>query len=395
MRKIGSVLLPALLSSVPAMAAIQPAKWYTADGVGIVPSIEVVGLYDSNLTNRESDQIASWGTIVSPAISAISEQQKSAYYASYRLVWGDYADSSEDNFLDHQFRLTGDWKFSVRHRLNLRYDFQRNHDQRGEGISSGVGGTIDEPVRYRLNGLRGIYDFGAASATGQLELEANLRRIDYENFRDFTQYRDRNALGANARFFYRLSSATRVLAELGALSSDYQQQPTGDASRDFNDLLGFVGADWELSGKTKGRAKLGWQQRKFDQGEREQFSGLSWSLAADWSPRSYSHLSLEGGRQAKAPDQGGDIIDNSKLSFDWEHYWLDRLVTDLSLAYSNDDYLGLERKDTVYEGRIGIRYQFRRWLEVSLWQLWRDKDSNQSGVSYDKQVTSLKIRMSL
>ncbi|GAB1623939.1 exopolysaccharide biosynthesis beta-barrel protein VpsM [Agarivorans albus] len=395
MRKIGIILLPALAIAGPSLANMQPAKWYSADGVGVVPSIEVLGLYDSNLTNSNTDQISSWGTIVSPAITAISEQEKSTYYAAYRLVWGEYFDSSEDNFLDHHLRVNGEWEFSARQRAKLRYDFRRDHDQRGEGISSGVGGVIDEPVQYNLHWLHGLYGFGARSATAQIELEANARQLDYQNFRDVTQYRDRNAFDGSARFFYRVSSATRLLAELKAGKSDYKTIEPNTPSRDFNDLLGFIGGDWAITGKTKGRAKIGWQQRDFKEGEREKFSDLSWSLAADWSPRTYSTFSVEGGRQAKAPEQGGDVIDNTNITLDWEHYWQERLATTFTVGYDNNDYVGVERQDKIYEGRVGVSYQFRRWLEISLWQLWRDKDSTLQAVTYDKQVTSLKLRLSL
>ncbi|GDY26969.1 MULTISPECIES: outer membrane beta-barrel protein [unclassified Agarivorans] len=395
MRKIGIILLPTLAIAGQSLAAMQPAKWYSADGVGVVPSVEVLGLYDSNLTNSNKDQISSWGTIVSPAIAAISEQDKSAYYAAYRLVWGEYFDSSEDNFVDHHLRLNGQWDFSARHRADLRYDFRRNHEQRGEGISSGLGNAIDEPVQYNLHWLHGLYGYGVKSATAQLEFEANARRLDYQNFRETTQYRDRNLLDGSARFFYRVSSATRLLAELKAAQSDYKTTEANTANRDFNDLLAYAGGDWAVTGKTKGRVKVGWQQRQFKEGEREDFSDLSWSIAADWSPRSYSTFSLEGGRQAKAPEQDGDVIDNTNINLDWEHYWQERLATYFTVAYDNNDYVGITRQDKIYEGRIGVSYQFRRWLEISLWQLWRDKDSTLEAVTYDKQVTSLKLRLSL
>ncbi|MGY5451568.1 outer membrane beta-barrel protein [Agarivorans sp. MS3-6] len=395
MRKIGIVLLPALAMAGHALAAMQPAQWYSADGVGVMPSIEVLGLYDSNLTNTNDDKVSSWGTIVSPAIALLSERDTSRYYAGYRLEWAEYFDSPEDNFVDHHLQLNGDWEFSARHRGQLSYDFKRTHDQRGDGISAGLGGVIDEPVQYNLNHFHGLYGYGALSASAQIELEANARQLDYVNFRDVTQYRDRKAIDGSVRFFYRVSSATRLLAELEALQSDYKTTEPNTDSRDFNDLFAYVGGDWAVTGKTKGRAKIGWQERKFKEGSRDKFADLSWSIAADWSPRTYSTVSLEGGRKAKAPEQGGDIIDNTNIKLDWQHYWQERLLTYVTFGYDDDDYLGITRQDKTYEGRIGVSYQFRRWLEISLWQLWRDKDSTVEAVSYDKQVTSLKLRLSL
>ena len=110
---------------------------------------------------------------------------------------------------------------------------------------------------------------------------------------------------------------------------------------------------------------------------------------------SYSVLSLETSRKAKDPNVQGDYISESQYGLNWRHEWNEKLATTVNYNYMREKYTGIDRLDKSNNFYTDVSYEFKRWLDVSLYLRYTDQDSTNSNVIYDKNVIGLDFTFSL
>ncbi|MDW1913066.1 outer membrane beta-barrel protein, partial [Vibrio sp. 707] len=167
------------------------------------------------------------------------------------------------------------------------------------------------------------------------------------------------------------------------------------ASKDSDTGFYYTGAEWEISGKTQGIARLGYQVKDFDSEQRETFKGFSWDIGFEWLPQEQTLVTVKTTQAAVNPDQDGDYNLQTRYRLDIKHDWNSYLATRLGGIYQEDDYTGITRNDERYTLSAGVDYQIRRWIQLKAdWQ-YQDKTSNRSGYSYDQNVWTLSAQFSL
>ncbi|MEJ2764626.1 outer membrane beta-barrel protein [Photobacterium sp. MCCC 1A19761] len=392
--------LTLLVISPLAMAVISPAAYVTESGIEITPVIATSIQHDDNITNEnESDnKISSMLFELEPSIFVKATHGDNYYYADYILTNGNYFSSSEDNYLDHQLDFISELNINQRNRLYLAYEFDRLHEARGTGISEGISSTtdgFDEPIEYSAHYLHANYAYGSEGAKGQIVGSVGYYDRSYENFREVTQFRDYDENHYGAAFYYRMASSTRLFVDIRREDRRYQTIAPQQPSLDNDVTYYYVGAEWDITGKTSGIAKFGLQDKRFRDGNRSDFRGNSWDVKLSWSPRQYSTLSLSALQQAKDPDQAGDYVKETAYTFGWQHFWRERFYTDLTYTHSDESYTGVNRDDTTRTWQISASYDMRRWLSFTLGWDYSDRTSSQPGIDSNKQIWSLTATLSL
>ncbi|MBD1388606.1 outer membrane beta-barrel protein [Neiella sp. HB171785] len=381
--------------SISATADYQPASFDIAEGLKFQPQLSIINGYDDNTAHSANDEVDSWFTVVNPQLSLKAGDPLSHFALSYQLNHARYHSSDEDDYTDHKFTSKWHHELTSQHRLTLNYDYIRDHEDRGTGISEGQGNSLDEVVERELRNASLVYGFGVSDARFNVDLRLVYDSKEYRNYRQQSMFRDFDTVTGGSTLYWRLGPKTSLLLDLSRSETEYDRQASGESNRDSTDQTYHLGVRWQATGKTTGIVKLGYSDRDYDDAARADFSGLTWSVGAEWLPKSYSKFIIESGRRAKDPDTLGDYVKETNAALRWEHGWSERLTTIIGAKYIDEEFTGLDRDDDYVAGQLGLRYDWRRWLRTDLNYQYSDQDSNIDSLSYDKSTYWLTLRAAL
>ncbi|GAA4890836.1 outer membrane beta-barrel protein [Ferrimonas pelagia] len=384
MRQVFGICLWLLATFVSA-SEFEPAKIELKERLFFRPTLELELGHDDNLLNTGGDSLSSSFMRVSPDLWLTWGRRISHIRTHYQLDATSYFDSSADNYVDHLFDVIGHHEFTARHRIDGEYQYQRGHEERGTGLAEFV--VLAEPIEYSKHRVELGYGFGAEAAKMQIGVKLGFEDRKYENFRrDLTEYRDYDDVSYGADVSWRLGQRTSLLFDGRYSDRRYDRINPLGSSRDSSTLRFLTGVSWEASGKTEGRVTFGLEEKNFDDGNREDFSGFSWDVGVIWRPRSYSTVELSSARAAKDPFTAGDYVAESVYQLGWTHYWRERIATQLDYRFENDDYTGVSREDDIHSVHFGVIYEFRRWLKFEPYIHYYDRSSSRAldAINYDK-----------
>ncbi|MCE0557086.1 outer membrane beta-barrel protein [Motilimonas sp. E26] len=375
------------------MAEVTPNPYVTESGIEVLPFVNVELKHDDNVANVGRNEKSSWANVIDPGVMVKMNPGNNEYILLYRLSQGNYFSSHNDDYTDHLLRLSGNWEFNERNRAGLLYNFNATHEERGTGISDGAGNALDEVIRYKTNYANAHYGFGGMDATGRLQFNLGYFDKSYSNFRGITQFRDFDEMRYGGAFYYRVAPKTSLIFELLKNDKRYDAVDTTGISRDSDDHFAYIGTTWDTTATITGVAKVGYQNKDFKTSNRESFDGFSWDVGLTWQAKEYSKFDFATRYKAKDPDQFGDYIEELYYLAAWQHYWLERLSSNVSWSYIQDDYSGSARKDDTDEYQISLNYDLRRWLQIGLGYRVTQKDSTAANIGYDKNVFSISVNM--
>lgn len=392
--------------AAPNVFALDSEPYRTESGIEITPYFATSYGYDDNITQvSESAQKTSSSLIeITPAISMKAERGENTFAASYALTSGIYTQSSQDNYLDHRFRSDNFLRFNSRNGLALNYSYMYLHEQRGSGISEGdnASNAIDEPLNYDSHDVNSTYVYGSENAKGRLEGSLGYGNRIYKNFRYFepaptqsTRFNDYDEKRYAAIFYYQAMPNTELITDISKYDRRYKHSPLSGSSQDSDTLFYYLGAKWDISGKTNGTIKLGLQDKKFIDTNTKGFKGFSWSAELEWTPKEYSTVTAITSQAAKDPDQDGDYIEEQLFQLGWKHYWSPKVYSHINLAYRDESYVGVNRDEETQFGSLSVGYEVRRWFEFSMNWKNTDKESSFSDYGYKQNYWGINANVTL
>lgn len=378
--------------AVSPVSALQPAM-VDMGPFKVVPQLSVNTGYDDNLFLTENQEKESWVTILTPSVQFIAQDGPNKYTVSYALAKGVYHDSTDDNFLDHNLAAEANLEFNGRNALDVRAGFVRGHESRGTGLNQGNNALFNpKPVKYEERSLDARYTYGAEDAQGRVELAAGYDNREYVSFREQNAARDRATGQVGATFYYRVAPKTQALFEIRRKRVDYDLI---SSPLDSTETTYLAGATWEATAKTTGSVKIGQTDKDFERSTVEGNNDVHWEVSLDWSPRTYSTVSLVTSKKPEETDSNGTYIDRTGLRLSWEHEWTSFVSSEIAVARLNSDYFGSTREDDEDAFTVRLNYNMRRWLDLGLNYAYSDRDSNFSGLIYDKNTIYLSVDVAL
>ncbi|KKD58268.1 capsular biosynthesis protein CpsB [Grimontia sp. AD028] len=397
-------LLFCFVGAIPVSAlAIEPFPYQTEDGIDIIPTLEINAGHDDNVRRTETNPVGSAMYRISPKVMAQFETRRSAYQLDYTLDAVSFTDSSEDNYVNHNLHGYGFWLFDIRHRLHLDYKYSVTSEARGTGLTEGSSLRVDEPLRFRRHDAYARYVYGAAGAPGRLVGIIGFEAKDYDEevfvrtngVTVDTKFYNWDQPYIAGEFYYAVSSYFHAVTVFNHEIRSYDHVFTGPGgTRDSNNTALYGGLDWDVTGKTQGRLLLGFQNKDFKSGQRENFQGFSWKLNLSWKPTDYSEFRLEGLDFARDPNLEADYVKDRSIKIDWEHKWTPLVTTTASARYGTNDYPGI-REDDDSQFDVSATYSIARWWDVSAGIGWFERDSTQPGYSYDQTRFFIGMEVSL
>ena len=399
-KRTKSIIAMSVICATPTLYA-QEAGRIQAGQFDLIPSFSSSMSYVDNVAYARDDdpKIYSWRATLSPELIAATKIDGNPFQIGYRLERGVYFSSDSDDYTDHFVEASGDFELNSRHRVNAVAQYEDGHEDRGTGFSLGLGTAITTPDRYKSTYLGGEYMYGAATSDGLITLKANRETLDYDRSEQAYLIRDRVKNKVGAELGYRVGSATTAVLDVTQTYVRYDNQ-TGIETRDSDETRILLGVTWESTAATTGFAKVGYKEKDFESATRSTFYGTDWEVGVEWQPVSYSTFRFSTNADTRETNGEGNFIRGRDYTASWNHEWLNRLSSSVSIARETNEYVlddeGIEnRDDELMRYSASLNYQARRYLSFSLFYQLADRDSNREAIGYDRNVVGLSAEVTL
>ncbi|MCM2681440.1 outer membrane beta-barrel protein [Echinimonas agarilytica] len=355
---------------------------------GVSGSIAFSAGHDDNVSNLENDEISSTSYRVEPQASVALKREHTRFGINYHSYAGWYQDNSDDDYWDNAIQLYAHHEFSARHKLIARYQYKHGHIERGLGVSEGQQDSYPRPPKFDDHYGYFEYQFGVKDALFNLDLHLRVEDFEYTNFKERLKTSNYEVLEYGGTAYIRVSPATKLTFDGFREDIDYKYTPAGAVTRDNHKYGALAGMTWDLTARTSGFAKAGYEKKEFDRPDIDSYDGFSWDLGVNWELKSYSVFTLSSSKRAMEPDLDGDVVDRESIRLRWTHDWNDKVNTELAGGYSNEDFEGTadNRVDKVTESYASIGYDYTNWLTLQMSWKYRNVDSNRDLISHDKNV---------
>lgn len=381
---VGAVVPLLLATAVQA----QQGAGVPVGNMQLYPSVAVGVGHDDNVTLREANEIDSAFFRLAPVLSLVGEGNKVRAELRYEGEYVDYDDSSDDNYDDHRLLGLTDLVMSDRLRLGFELEYRDDHDARGSTDLA----ISPDPDEWESFGVKGRLGYGAMTAKGRVEIEGSYVDKEYTNNRTVTVTQDKDEGRLRGTFFWRVGGRTNALAEAIFTDIDY----TLPSSLQDNTVTTYnVGAEWEATGKTTGKARLGYTEKDFDSNLVPDYDTFSWDIGVTWRPLLHATVDLATSRTVEDSTGEGSSIDKARYQASWRHQWRERFSTTLRGAYDDLDYDSSTRQDDFYLLSLRGDYQMRRWLSIGASWQYGDNDSNIDSNDYEQNIIMLELTATL
>lgn len=388
---------------ISSVNAGQPLTYQTKNGVDILPFLSLNAGYNDNVQRTENHNLSSSILSVSPKIVGLFETKKGIYQLFYEVDAIDYNKSHADNILNQKIFSSAFWQFNIKHRLQLKFEYERKDEPRGTGLTEGISLAVEKPLRYHYQDLYARYIYGSLGAKGRIVTIAGYETKKYNNVafvrgNDIEQSHFYNweRPYLSAEFDFLLSKNFHAISIARYEDKRYQYiDPTPGYSRNSQNFLLYGGLEWDVSGKTKGTLLLGLQNKDFADSRRENVTNFSWRANISWLPTRHSEIKLEGAQSLHDPDTQGDYVIDNRLQLNWEHHWTPLFSSITSAAVERNEYPSSARKDNDTEFGFSFIYGLTRWLDLSLNTVWEQRKSTSAGFSYDQTLFFFGMETSL
>ncbi|TEW56150.1 hypothetical protein E2R68_03390 [Psychromonas sp. RZ22] len=369
----------------------EPAPVKLTNSFIIVPQLDASTYFNDNIYTSEFDTVSSAIYIVKPLIAFGIDDGINRYGGEYELISGTYENSSDDNYLDQKLALYGHTEFTDRHRTDINIHFNNLHEARGSNLTESNQYRYDAPIKYNTLFTNVYYQYGLQSAILNVGGGIQYYVKEYQNFTDDTEIDDLSKWTFMLDGDYQIGAVTYFTVDLSTANGVYQHQK----NKNNRDNRFTFGARWEGLGKTIGKLKLGYQYKEFDDSSRENFAGNIIDLGVTWQPVMYSSIEMHVNRAAEDSDTVGDYILAASGSVGWLHNWTEKIDSDITLLYSNEDYIGADREDKTLNTSLYLSYEFTRWFKMRTGYEFTKKGSNVANIRYDQNAVNLGITVAL
>jgi hypothetical protein len=374
-----------MASLYPSMAwSIRPAPidFY---GLDFTPTFMFSESYDDNFRELESNKQSSMITKLLPSFELKAEDRNSAT----RIIWQPsryiYHDEPDASYTAQRVRAESIMEFTDRHRLKLEADYHKY--QRTES-------TAVEGVNDKLNNklVGGLYTYGAKSADNQIDFGANYDELRYDNADGVNDDKERNTTGLTSTWYHRLGSNTRSLLEYDHTRFDYLQS---NSPRSSNSDAVLAGAVWDITARTTGKVRIGYEKKNFDSSQSKDLDNPTWQIDLQWKPRTYSTFTFVARQALAEGDDGADAVKSTFTQVGWRHGWTERITTVAQAGVGRYVYEGQNRTDNLQDYNLAVMYAMRRWLDIELGYRFRDNSSDADNESYTRNVVHISFNVSL
>ena len=355
-------------------------------GFNVISSLSINYKHDDNITNTKNNQQASNLVEIMPALRIEGQKYNTEFAFDYEGQQSLYSKNSDNNYTDHQLQVALRRISNSRHQIAISYQFNLGHDAVNTGISEG-NKQITAPTKFYTQQIALNYVYGSQSSQARLKprFSFNNKRYDEDNS-SYTPMADFDEYDYGLAFDYHIGASLNLLLDISNRVTNYQ----GTANKkDSNNSLLYTGIHWDISGKTQGIVKIGYEKINFTDSHRESQTNPSWDIGINWRPKTYSIFNINASQKIINAVTGTDSIEANRKSISWKHTWRYNLSSSLAYQHLNETYQYSTREDNSNIINITLSYQLRYWLAFGLSYEHQSKSSSEAHLGYDKNSYGL------
>lgn len=395
---LGSVLLSLqLVPHIFAQSYIREAAFRMAQKqyqdvkgirVGDAASLKVLisqeAQYDSNIFLTPTDEKHDLISITSPKFLLnlpIGRESRHLFQAMYKADIAAFSNFKSQNYVDQELlaKLNLALPFGY---LNVQNDFRDTVDRssteftdqvrRNENLSQVVLGVEKNKLTYQAGYTHFLRDYH----------DDDLENLNYTE----------DVFTGTA--FYQVFSKTKALLEYDHGLIDYSDDVT--RSGDYDQIR--TGFKTELSAKTDGIVKLGYQQRKYDTGSREGFEGFvaQAGINANFSDStniSFNYLNTA----VESITSNNNFYKLNYISGTLTQKLVGHFSLILETQYERRRYpevdpgANIKRRDSVFTEASTLQYSIKEWGKINVGYEYTTDISNIDANDYKDHVVSLRF----
>ncbi|MEW5963510.1 MAG: outer membrane beta-barrel protein [Pseudomonadota bacterium] len=332
----------------------------------ILPSLDETLIYDDNIFRSDANRVSDFRNELTPEVHFQSHLPRHLldFSLAGRIV--SYVENSDQDYANLRANLQSALHFDHAHTLSLSALSAIEHEERGELLTPL---TAAEPVElYHNRAALGLTrDVGRLYGT----ISGSFERWDYTDTKSISgtmldlDARDTDQWVAQIKLGYRISPGYELIAKVRGL----RELNRGDEDFD-RDAVGYealAGVAFETNPLLRWRLLGGYGVRDFDQPNLDTVASALIEGRMQWLPTQtvtvYADLSHEI-VSANGPEDNGRLETALRGKVEYELYHNLLLTADLEIKEA--DFIGSERRDREYSGRIGLDYFPNKNLVLSI-----------------------------
>lgn len=308
-------------------------------------------------------------------------------YFLYSPEFVTFAENSSHDHLNHTVEGMFQYNFDMGLSVDVWDQFKKTNE-----INNNASGRIDEYYDNVFNFLT-TYE---PSGKFKFRLDYSNYWLDYDDLAN--DFRDRTDNTVSAYVFYKIKPKTSIFVEYDFADISYDENSFFDSKEHRY----YAGVDWDMTAKTRGRAKFGMIEKDFDEISLEDQEGFSMEAQAQhtFSPKRALNLNLFR-RYSESTIGASWALMTTGVDAALLQRFNEKWSGTLNLLYQMDEFEGDytyggktdQRKDELFQAGASIIFEPRDWLTFNLGYYYSLRDSNFSVFDFENNTVYITIEL--
>lgn len=382
-----------LVKNTSILASVLTATLFISTNVnaeerqGLLLNAALIAEHDDNVL-RKVNPTADNAIKLAPELQYLTHFGKHLFAINYDGEYALYNDNDKLNYDDHNISISARLDHSLKINSEFKLSYKDEIEEPGTNNSTSL--LITQFNQTNKTQALAKFYYGTKQSIGQLVLRLDHNEYRYTN--NLQSYRDVDRNRITGTFFYRIAPKTRLLFQASIGDYDYiikSQFPDQSSKETFY----LAGVEWDITAKTSGTFKLGYQGKNFKQDVYNDITGLSYMLDMTWKPNTYSKIKIGASRMTQESSQllTSAFVTNS-YTVDAEHEITPRTKLKAAYTYDNDDIVTIRsRTDKRHNIVLGVDHSLLTWLNISLDYRFIERRSDFKIYEYKANVIALSL----
>ena len=306
---------------------------------------------------------------------------KAKYAASFLKFW----DYTKQDRVDHNISALADFKFSNDFTFKIEDNFQKTADSPNNELTAlekrfcNIAQTVFGYMREKIG-----FDFGYKNI-----------RDDYNNLNDLDRYEH----VFTTTGYYQLFPKTSIFGEYNFGKIIYDNNNTNSDSKYHQYRLGIKG---QIAPKLSGLAKAGYKETDYKNTGKKNFKSFTTFANVTYDLKDRTTLNIFAERSSEESTYSSNsYFEYNKIGLKIDHELLEKLFLVSGGYYqlnkypdeTTEDSTTAKRKDKLWDGSIGIRYEMKEWLFLETDYEYKQRDSKFATFDYKDNRFSTKVSL--
>ncbi len=389
---------------------ILPEDLFGGRNAYIHPFLSVTVKHSDNIFRDKENTVSDWSSVLSPGLwmafpgtdkiilsvssstaqpgglsmflekpESFSRYQAYAFYGADIEYFSEYDDrdntkQTANAFFQYNFR--GGLSFNIYDKWVDSEDPLRFRDDLilDKYMSNLLGVIVDYDISEKLN----------------LRLDLNNYYLEYEEAENAFKDRTDNALSLYGFFEY--SPKTSFFGELRYINIEHDLE----SSPDSDQTSFYGGTNWNPTLATKLMAKIGIENKDFDEDDNVTEFGFEAQVRHDFTDK--TSLTLFGAQKLNETKISNTTYQLMRvIDCTYNQTFTEKLSGNITLGAVKNEYRGgtNERDDLVYNFEPGVQFMVKRWMILRAWYAYTERDSDVDIYDYTENAFYLSLSVGM